>query len=82
MAKATAELVSEVGSTLLSRKIVGESPTVIKTSSLSMVLDRQRPTDMNASKLQEGETSFVLPPIDQLLEGHSISVSYLDSQVK
>ena len=61
---------------------MGEPATVIKTKSLSMLLGRQRPTALNGSKIEEGNVSFALPPVDELLHMHNESVTFLDSQVR
>ena len=75
------KLVDNVGKALLSRKVVGETPTLIKTASLSMVLDRQRPRDLNMSKIKEGKSSFKLPSVDDLLQDKGDTFEFIDSQV-
>ena len=75
------KLVDNVGKALLSRKVVGETPTLIKTASLSMVLDRQRPRDLNMSEIKEGKSSFKLPSVDDLLQDKGDTFEFIDSQV-
>jgi hypothetical protein len=74
------DLVNKVGESLLRRKVVGEKPSVVKTASLSMVLGRQRPRDLSRTKIEEGGTSFVLPPGDVLGTGLE-NFKFIDSQV-
>ncbi|XP_022796472.1 polycystic kidney disease protein 1-like 2 [Stylophora pistillata] len=59
-------LVSQVGDSLLSTKAVGEKPTVFKTKSMGVVLDRQRSSDMGGKKLGEGSNRVALPSADSL----------------
>ena len=75
------KLVDNVGKALLSRKVVGETPTLIKTASLSMVLDRQRPRDLNMSEIKEGKSSFKLPSVDDLLQDKGDTFEFIDSRV-
>ena len=74
-------LVNKVGESLLKRKVIGESPSVVRTSSLSMVLGRQAPKDVNAMKIEEQGSSFVLPSgdvFDTILK----KFKFIDSQVR
>ena len=62
-------LVSKVGDSLLATKAVGEKPTVFKTKSLDVLLDRQRASDMGGKKLGEGPSGVALPSATSLFSG-------------
>lgn len=72
-------LVSKVGDSLLSTKAVGEKPTVFKTKSMGVVLDRQRSSDMGGKKLGEGSNGVALPSVDSLFGNNGPDA--VDSQV-
>ena len=75
-------LVSQVGDSLLSTKAVGEEPTVFKTKSLEVLLDRQRSSDMGGKKLGEGSSGVALPSGSSLFSNNQESVpDAVDSQV-
>lgn len=75
-------LVSQVGDSLLSTKAVGEEPTVFKTKSLEVLLDRQRSSDMGGKKLGEGSSGVALPSGSSLFSNNQQSVpEAVDSQV-
>lgn len=62
-------LVSKVGDSLLATKAIGEKPTVFKTKSLDVLLDRQRGSDMGGKKLGEGTSGVALPSASSLFSG-------------
>lgn len=75
-------LVSQVGDSLLSTKAVGEEPTVFKTKSLEVLLDRQRSSDMGGKKLGEGSSGVALPSGNSLFSNNEQSApEAVDSQV-
>ena len=75
-------LVSQVGDSLLSTKAVGEEPTVFKTKSLEVLLDRQRSSDMGGKKLGQGSSGVALPSGSSLFSNNQQSVpEAVDSQV-
>lgn len=75
-------LVSQVGDSLLSTKAVGEKPTVFKTKSLEVLLDRQRSSDMGGKKLGEGSSGVALPSGNSLFSNNEQSApEAVDSQV-
>jgi len=75
-------LVSQVGDSLLSTKAVGEEPTVFKTKSMEVVLDRQRSSDMGGKKLGEGSSGVALPSGGSLFSNSEQSApEAVDSQV-
>ena len=75
-------LVSQVGDSLLSTKAVGEKPTVFKTKSLEVLLDRQRSSDMGGKKLGEGSSGVALPSGSSLFSNNEQSApEAVDSQV-
>ena len=73
-------LVSQVGDSLLSTKAVGEEPTVFKTKSLEVLLDRQRSSDMGGKKLGEGSSGVALPSGSTLFSNNQVPEA-VDSQV-
>lgn len=67
---------------MLSTKAVGEKPTVFKTKSLEVLLDRQRSSDMGGKKLGEGSSGVALPSGNSLFSNNKESVpEAVDSQV-
>lgn len=82
MVKNSVELVDIIGKTLLSRKVVGEKSTSVKTASLSMVLYRQRPQDLSLYEDEEDQSSFRLPQADILLLSKKDAYKFIDSQVR
>ena len=71
-----------MGDSLLSTKAVGEEPTVFKTKSLEVLLDRQRSSDMGGKKLGEGSSGVALPSGSSLFSNNQQSVpEAVDSQV-
>jgi len=75
-------LVTQVGDSLLATKAVGEKPTVFKTKSLEVLLDRQRSADMGGKKLGEGPSGVALPSANSLFSGQGQETpEAVDSQV-
>lgn len=70
-----------MGSSLLATKTVGEKPTVMKTNSLAMVLDRQLPDKMGGKTLGEGDSAVTLPSAATLFGSSSGDLPAVDSQV-
>ena len=81
MAEKTVHLLNNVGSSLLATKTVGEKPSVMKTKSLVMVLDRQQPNKMGGKRLGEGDSVVSLPSADTLFGSSSGDLPAVDSQV-
>ncbi|XP_015751283.1 PREDICTED: sperm receptor for egg jelly-like isoform X1 [Acropora digitifera] len=83
MAQKTLHLMDKVGSSLLKTKTVGEEPSVFKTKSLSMTLDRQLPSKIGGKKLGNGEGNggVTLPSTDTLFEEETDGLSSVDSQM-
>lgn len=75
-------LVSKVGDSLLATKAIGEKPTVFKTKSLDVLLDRQRGSDIGGKKLGEGTSGVALPSASSLFSGQEGGApEAVDSQV-
>ena len=73
----------QVGTNLESTKELYEKPTVIRTRSLSMVIDRQVPSRIGDKTLEEEGTKVSLPSSKELLGNiDEKDVSYLSTQVK
>ena len=71
-----------MGDSLLATKVVGEKPTVFKTKSLEVLLDRQRSSDMGGKKLGDGPSGVALPSADSLFSGQGKNPpDAVDSQV-
>lgn len=75
------EHVDNIGSILLKRKILRETPTLISTDYLSMFLSRQRSSDLNNSRIEDGNVSIVFPAAEDLLQGSNDNLTVVDSQV-
>lgn len=71
----------KVGSSLLGTKTVGEKPSVFKSKSLKMMLDRQVPSKIGGKKLEEGESGVALPSAATLFGDSAESLPSVDSQV-
>lgn len=73
----------KVGSSLLGTKTVGEKPSVFKTKSLAMMLDRQMPSKIGGKKLGDGEggEGVALPSADTLFGDKAANLPSVDSQV-
>ena len=73
----------KVGSSLLGTKTVGEKPSVFKSKSLKMMLDRQVPSKVGGKKLDdgEGESGVALPSAATLFGDSAESLPSVDSQV-
>lgn len=71
----------KVGSSLLGTKTVGEKPSVFKSKSLKMMLDRQVPSKIGGKKLGEGESGVALPSAATLFGDSAESLPSVDSQV-
>lgn len=83
-AEKTLKLMDKVGSSLLGTKAVGEKPSVFKTKSLAMMLDRQVPSKIGGKKLSDGEGDggVALPSASTLFGDKVGNLPSVDSQVK
>ena len=71
-----------MGNSLLATKTVGEKPSVFKTKSIEILLDRQLSSNMGGKRLGEGSSGISLPSASSLFTEHSQSSSQaVDSQV-
>ncbi|EDO26275.1 predicted protein, partial [Nematostella vectensis] len=80
MAEKTLKLMDQIGGSLLSTKVVGEKPSVFKTKSLALVLDRQIPSKMGEKKISEGSSKVALPSAGTLFSKASKDMPAVDSQ--
>ncbi|XP_048586750.1 uncharacterized protein LOC5520842 isoform X2 [Nematostella vectensis] len=81
MAEKTLKLMDQIGGSLLSTKVVGEKPSVFKTKSLALVLDRQIPSKMGEKKISEGSSKVALPSAGTLFSKASKDMPAVDSQM-
>lgn len=79
MVSKTINLVDKVADSLVKTKKLYEIPTVFKTKSISMILDRQRPDLIGGKAIQDGDTRIVLPSSDSLTQNNKDS--FLSTQV-
>lgn len=78
----TLSLIDKLGATLLSTKAVGEEPSSLNTSTLLMILDRQKPAIMgNRTFGTQQEKRVILPSSEALFANDNFSSSYVDAQV-
>lgn len=68
----------EVGSTILSRTLVGEAPRELSSQSMSLLVSREQPDLLAGSVLSNNGSSFILP-IGSSLFGSG--TQFVDSQV-
>ncbi|XP_078349560.1 polycystin-1-like protein 2 isoform X5 [Oculina patagonica] len=82
-AEKTLKLMDKVGSSLLGTKSVGEKPSVFKTKSLAMMLDRQVPSKIGGKKLGDGEGDggVALPSAATLFGDNAGNLPSVDSQM-
>lgn len=78
----TINLVDKVGDSLVKTKKLYEKPTVFKTKSMTMVLDRQKPDLIGDKTIQDGDTKIVLPSTDSLIKDQASKDNFLSSQVR
>lgn len=84
MAQKTLKLMDKVGSSLLGTKTVGEKPSVFKTKSLAMMLDRQIPSKIGGKTLSDGDGDggVALPSAATLFGDEAEKIPSVDSQVR
>ena len=68
----------EVGSTILSRTLVGEEPKELPAQAISLLVSRQEPNSLAGTVLSNKGNSFQLPPASKLFDN---SGHFVDSQV-
>lgn len=68
----------EVGSTILSRTLVGEGPKELPAQAMSLLVSRQEPYSLAGTVLSNKGNSFQLPPASKLFDN---SGQFVDCQV-
>lgn len=68
----------EVGSTILSRTLVGEEPKELPAQAMSLLVSRQEPNSLAGTVLSNKGNSFQLPPASKLFDN---SGQFVDCQV-
>ena len=68
----------DVGSTILSRTLVGEEPKELSAKSVTVLVARMEPDSLADSVLASKGNSFTLPPSTELFRN---STQFVDSQV-
>ena len=77
----TLQLIDDLGSTLLTTKVVGERPSVFTTTTLNMILDRQTPAKMSRKIYGDGIEKVALPSTETLFGKNSGDLQSVDAQV-
>lgn len=77
----TLQLIDDLGSTLLTTKVVGERPSVFNTTKLNMILDRQIPAKMSRKIYGKGIEKVALPSTETLFGQDSGDLQSVDAQV-
>lgn len=72
---------NRVGSNVEAIKELYEKPSVLKTRTLSMVIDRQTPSRIGSKALEDESSKVVIPSIEQLVGDDGNLGQYLSSQV-
>lgn len=72
---------NRVGSNVEAIKELYEKPSVLKTRTLSMVVDRQIPSRIGGKALEDESSKVVIPSIEQLVGDDGNVGQYLSSQV-
>ncbi|XP_078344032.1 polycystin family receptor for egg jelly-like [Oculina patagonica] len=68
----------EVGSTILSRTLVGEKPTELSAQVVSLLVSREEPDLLAGSVLSSNGNSFILPSVPNLFGN---GTQFVDSQI-
>lgn len=76
-------MIDQLGTTLLSTKVVGEEPSTFTSDSMEMTLDRQTPFGMGNRIFisEEKLRTVILPSAEALFENKTSSLDYVDAQV-
>ncbi|XP_070577710.1 polycystin-1-like protein 2 [Ptychodera flava] len=77
--KSTVSTVNSVSQAVLSKRVPGQPPVVMNTSSLTVQLQRDEPSDLGGSTLSSDVGDFQLPAADTLLGGYA-GDSFIDTQ--
>ena len=70
-----------MGTNVENTKELYERPSVLKTKSLSMVIDRQVPSRIGNKALEDQGSKVTLPSTQELIGGNGKHRKYLSSQV-
>ena len=75
-------LIGKVGDSMLARREVGDKPLEMETKAISMVLNRQLPTEISNKPSQVRGSNVTFPAPDVLLGSKAMNMTHVDSQVK
>ena len=66
---------------MLSSREVGDEPVEMVTKAISMVLNRQLPSDISNKPARIKDSHVTFPPPDDLLGSQAMDMSHVDTQV-
>ena len=81
MTEKSLRLVDQVGVRLLGTKFPGEEPSVLKTDTLAVLLERQLPDKMGHRAMKEEGSEVILPSANDLFGTSTRNLASVDSQV-
>ena len=75
------DLIGKVGESMLSSQGVGDEPVKMETKTISMVLNRQLPNDINNKLTKTKDSSVRFPSAEILFGKKAMTFPHVDTQV-
>ncbi|XP_074631330.1 polycystin-1-like protein 2 isoform X3 [Acropora palmata] len=75
------DLIGKVGESMLSSQGVGDEPVKMETKTISMVLNRQLPSDISNKLTKTKDSSVRFPSAEVLLGKKAMSLPHVDTQI-
>ncbi|XP_068681978.1 polycystin-1-like protein 2 isoform X4 [Montipora foliosa] len=75
------DLISKVGDSMLSSRGVGDKPVELETKTISMVLNRQLPSDISNTPTTTKDSEVTFPAPDVLFKEDAMGMTHVDIQV-
>lgn len=66
---------------MLSSREVGDEPLEMETKVISMVLNRQLPSDISNKPSRIKDSQVIFPPPEELLGADAMGMAHVDTQV-
>ena len=66
---------------MLSSRDIGDKPLEMETKTISMVLNRQLPSDVSDKPTKIKDSHVTFPPPDELLGAQAMGMAHVDTQV-
>lgn len=75
------DLIGKVGESMLSSRGVGDEPVKMETKTISMVLNRQLPSDISNKPTKTKDSSITFPSAEVLFGKKAMALPHVDTQV-